>query len=106
MALVGVPPTGPFRGCLPFDEGAAGVFFGRAEELAALYAMVAREDARVTALVGASGVGKTSLLRAGLVPALATNAVVGLYLDGGEPLEQELLHAASRTRSCALRACS
>lgn len=99
MALVGVPPTGPFRGCLPFDEGAAGVFFGRGDELATLYAQVAREEARVTAVTGACGVGKTSLLRAALVPGLVANGVIALYVDAGEPIEQELLHAASRTRS-------
>lgn len=99
MASLGLPSTGPFRGALAFDEGAAGVFFGRRHELEALQAQVLREATPVTALTGASGVGKTSLLRAGLIPALARAGMQPLYLGQYGDLAQELLQAASRVRA-------
>ena len=48
------------RGFLPFDEGSADAFHGRAEEIARL-ARLCSGEARVVALSGVSGVGKTSL---------------------------------------------
>ncbi|MGW1793644.1 nSTAND1 domain-containing NTPase [Streptomyces tubercidicus] len=58
----------PYRGLVRFEPGDADLFFGR-DELTAQLANTARRH-RVTALVGASGSGKSSLLRAGLVPGL------------------------------------
>lgn len=58
----------PYRGLEPFDEADAAFFFGREREsrliAASLYA------APLTLLYGASGVGKSSVLRAGLLPRL------------------------------------
>ncbi|MGK5558219.1 nSTAND1 domain-containing NTPase, partial [Actinomadura kijaniata] len=59
---------GPFVGPRPFDVHEQGMFFGRrdaAEEVARLW-----RANRLTVLHGDAGTGKTSLLRAGLVPAL------------------------------------
>jgi hypothetical protein len=60
--------TGPYRGLEPFDEEAAAFFFGRDREarliIASLFA------APLTLLYGASGVGKSSVLRAGVLPRL------------------------------------
>ncbi|MEU3994043.1 helix-turn-helix domain-containing protein [Streptomyces platensis] len=58
----------PYRGLSRFEPGDADLFFGR-DELTSQLADTARRH-RVTALVGASGSGKSSLLRAGLVPGL------------------------------------
>ena len=63
----------PYRGLLPFSESDADVFYGR-ERLAAELAV--KLAARVTSgglvvVTGASGSGKSSLLRAGLLPVLA-----------------------------------
>ena len=63
----------PYRGLLPFGESDAEVFYGR-ERLAA--ALAVRLAARVRSgglvmVTGASGAGKSSLLRAGLLPILA-----------------------------------
>jgi WD40 repeat protein len=63
----------PYRGLLPFGEADAEVFRGR-ERLAA--ELAARLAARVTrgglvVVTGAAGAGKSSLLRAGLLPILA-----------------------------------
>ncbi|WP_328549195.1 hypothetical protein [Streptomyces platensis] len=58
----------PYRGLARFEPGDAELFFGR-DEMTAQLADTARQH-RITALVGASGSGKSSLLRAGLVPGL------------------------------------
>jgi conflict system STAND superfamily ATPase len=63
----------PYRGLLPFNESDAEVFYGR-ERLATELAV--KLAARVTrgglvVVTGASGAGKSSLLRAGLLPILA-----------------------------------
>ena len=58
----------PFRGLLPFAEAHVEFFFGRAGEIAALSERL-REEATL-AVVGPSGSGKSSLIRAGLIPRL------------------------------------
>ena len=62
------PGEPPFKGLQYFDERDADLFFGR-EALTAKLAGQLREH-RFLAIVGASGSGKSSLVRAGLVPAL------------------------------------
>jgi WD40 repeat protein/transcriptional regulator with XRE-family HTH domain len=67
------PPACPYRGLLPFRESDAEVFYGRerlAAELAAKLAARAASGGLVV-VTGASGAGKSSLLRAGLLPLLA-----------------------------------
>lgn len=67
----------PYPGLAPFGEGDARVFFGRREMTRRLVHAVA-ERTRVGGLLmvlGASGAGKSSLLRAGLVPALARDVL-------------------------------
>ena len=63
-----VPGVAPFKGLHYFDEDDAGIFCGRERLTASLVARL--RDHRFLAIVGASGSGKSSLLRAGLVPAL------------------------------------
>ncbi|MEV7279786.1 trypsin-like peptidase domain-containing protein [Streptomyces sp. NPDC093111] len=63
-----LPPRSPFRGLAPFTEADADVFHGREEETRHLLAAVARRP--LTLVVGPSGSGKSSLVRAGLLPAL------------------------------------
>ena len=58
----------PFRGLLPFDESHVGIFFGREQEIASLTERM-REEATL-AVVGPSGSGKSSLIRAGVIPRL------------------------------------
>ncbi|MFC5253575.1 helix-turn-helix domain-containing protein [Streptomyces nigrescens] len=58
----------PYRGLARFEPGDAELFFGR-DQLVDDLLHLARGH-RVTAVVGASGGGKSSLLRAGLVPRL------------------------------------
>lgn len=67
-------PT-PYRGLLRFDTDDAELFFGRTRET---YDLVARVAARrFVAVEGASGSGKSSLVRAGLLPKLAAGAIAG-----------------------------
>jgi len=64
----------PFRGLLPFDETYAAVFYGRDEATQRLVGAAQAQIASGLALLlllGPSGAGKTSLVQAGLLPALA-----------------------------------
>ena len=63
----------PYRGLLPFGESDAEVFYGRERLAAELAVKVAAQAARggLVVVTGASGSGKSSLLRAGLLPILA-----------------------------------
>ncbi len=94
MTDAGVP-GGLFGVFTPFDERAAEAFFGRGEEVARLDQLLAGE-AHVVAFTAASGVGKTSLLRAGLTPALARRGVAVVTIGGYRDLERELVRATSR----------
>ena len=58
----------PYAGLSSFQEGDADKFFGRGREVAAMVTRL-RERALI-GVVGSSGVGKSSFLRAGVVPAL------------------------------------
>lgn len=58
----------PFPGLAPFEEADADRFFGRAQETARLLSRVRNQP--ITAVVGASGLGKSSFVRAGVIPAL------------------------------------
>ena len=62
----------PYRGLLPFDQEHAEVFFGRQQLTAELIAKLAGRLAGPSMVVvsGASGAGKSSLLHAGLLPAV------------------------------------
>ncbi|MFF3329289.1 trypsin-like peptidase domain-containing protein [Streptomyces sp. NPDC002888] len=64
------PPdgTGPFKGLLRFEEGDAHLFLGREPETDTLLSAV--RERPLTLLTGQSGTGKSSLLRAGLLPRL------------------------------------
>src|SRR6185437_16583684 len=58
----------PYAGLSSFQENDAGKFFGRNREIAAMVTRI--RDRPMMAVVGSSGVGKSSFVRAGLVPAL------------------------------------
>ena len=72
------PEDSPYRGLTSFQPRHRGFFFGRTADVTAL---VQHLDSALTApggllaLVAPSGVGKTSLLQAGLVPALEDNGL-------------------------------
>lgn len=58
----------PYRGLEPFDERHAEIFHGRDDDIARLADAVRARP--IVAVIGHSGTGKSSLLRAGLLPLL------------------------------------
>ena len=65
----------PFPGLRPFESGESLLFFGRDEHTQELLRRLG--DGRFLAVVGTSGSGKSSLVRAGLLPALYRGYLVG-----------------------------
>ncbi len=63
----------PFPGLRPFEFEDREFFFGRDEQIFALYRLVDRS--RFGAVIGSSGSGKSSLVRAGLLPLLEEESV-------------------------------
>jgi hypothetical protein len=57
----------PYPGLSPFTETDAGVFFGREAEVKALWEKL--RSRTLLAVIGPSGAGKTSFVRAGVLPA-------------------------------------
>jgi WD40 repeat protein len=70
LADLTIPPC-PYRGLLPFtrEDAEAGLFVGREEEVNQLHQMV--DGHPLVVVLGPSGVGKSSLVTAGLIPTLA-----------------------------------
>jgi WD40 repeat protein len=58
----------PYPGLRAYTQDEASIYFGRAEQINRMLARL--EDGRFLAVVGSSGSGKSSLVRAGLLPAL------------------------------------
>lgn len=83
----------PYRGLARFDPDHHSLFFGRDRLIGQAVEFIHR--LRFTALVGASGAGKSSLLRAGIIPALRASgpglATVRLLTPGEQPYRD---HAA------------
>ena len=80
----------PYRGLARFEPDDHALFFGRDRMLGQLHTLVC--DHRFAVLFGASGSGKSSLLRAGLIPRLreemalrATPAVLRVLTPGARP---------------------
>src|SRR4029453_19032337 len=67
--------TNPFPGLLPFETDEYRLFFGREGQSDALLERLPRS--RLLAVGGTSGSGKSSLVRAGLLPALRGGMMAG-----------------------------
>ncbi|TWP49968.1 hypothetical protein FKR81_22310 [Lentzea tibetensis] len=74
----------PYRGLAAFRSEDSNWFFGRERSTAALLDRI--EDRGITMLVGASGAGKSSLMKAGLLPALQKKSIV--LTPGNDPLKE------------------
>lgn len=80
----------PFPGLRPYESHEAVFYFGRDREIDELIKLLQQRQTRLLAVVGESGTGKSSLVRAGLLPALRG----GLFTEAG-----------SRWRVAMLRPC-
>lgn len=69
----------PYQGLRAFDEGDRDLFFGRQRLVGQLVARLAGNTVRSRCLVvvGPPGSGKSSVVRAGLIPAIRSGAVPG-----------------------------
>ena len=82
----------PWLGLASFSEETLGYFYGREDEVAELSRRVQRK--LLTVLFGQSGLGKTSILRAGIVPRLRPQGHCPVYVridygrDAPTPAEQ------------------
>jgi len=92
IASATIDPENPWLGLSSYTEESRAYFHGRDEEAAELARRVQRR--LLTVLFGQSGLGKTSLLRAGLVPRLRGEGYCPVYVrvdyspDSPPPSEQ------------------
>ncbi len=75
----------PLRGLDAFGEAERDVLLGRDRQRDELIQLVTSDVFRAGLLYGEPGIGKTSLLRAGLIPALRDQGIVALVCE--DPLE-------------------
>ena len=98
LLAAGIDPAGmfdwnasraPYPGLLAFQEADAAVFFGRGDEVGAGLDLLNRlrrlGSCALVVVVGASGTGKSSLVRAGLAPRLRRDAERWLVVDPFRP---------------------
>ncbi|MGJ3239089.1 MAG: protein kinase domain-containing protein [Anaerolineae bacterium] len=95
LTIEGEAPPNPYKGLQAFEEGDAKRFFGREELVERLVQSIGVSQSRFLALIGASGSGKSSLVRAGMIPALREDAVEGsrewfysTMVPGDDPLRE------------------
>ena len=91
-----VSPESPWLGLRPFTEGVREYFFGRDAEVGDIFQRVVHKP--LTVLFGRSGLGKTSLLQAALVPRLRDAGFLPIvlrldYAEGAAPLLQQFVDA-------------
>lgn len=93
----------PWIGLASFTEGDRSFFAGRGDEIDDLLRLVRRDT--LTLLYGVSGLGKTSLVQAGLFPVVREDNMLPVpirldYLEGALPLAHQIMNAigaAART---------
>ncbi|HXU39564.1 MAG TPA: protein kinase [Blastocatellia bacterium] len=94
-----LPAGAAFRGLLPFQEADRTRFYGRETETASLFELIRHGDFRFGVLFGESGCGKTSLLRAGLLPKLWGEGYVPIYCRSyKDPLSAALDECRKRSQ--------
>lgn len=81
----------PFRGLLPFDADQSEYFFGRDDDIERVINKLARLD--FLAVIGASGIGKSSLVQAGVLPSIINRQIINvdewnirIFTPGNQPL--------------------
>lgn len=96
--VLGVDPRllpNPYRGLEPFDEQHTDYLFGRDDEIGRITAAVAERP--LVGVVGRSGVGKSSVMRAGVLPRLRAEGarVAVLRMMGAQSPTAAVAHALS-----------
>ena len=81
----------PFKFLDAYTREDQAFFFGREEEVAALYEMVFQSD--LILLYGASGTGKTSLIQCGLASKFQSHDWLDLYIRRGNNINDSLKKA-------------
>ena len=100
LNLPRMPLHSPYKGLASFDEADRHLFYGRDRVIQELSAKAADPDQRLLVVVGASGTGKSSVIKAGLLPQLrkAGHAII-VMRPGAQPLaalEQALNESAGQ----------
>lgn len=95
----------PYVGLRPYSESEADIYTGRQTEIDALTSRLSLDDCRFVAITGGSGTGKSSLLRAGLLPRLTKGGLAGsrgweeLYFTPTTAADDPFLPVAAYVRS-------
>lgn len=92
LSAESAPPKNPFPGLRPFEDRESHLFFGRDGQSAELMDKLTHH---FVAVVGTSGSGKSSLVRAGLLPALRSGRMteagskwrIAVMRPGNDPIE-------------------
>jgi hypothetical protein len=109
MSAAPFPPThaqNPWPGLFSYTEEQAHLFFGREAETDELLRLIQRET--LTVLFGRSGLGKTSLLRAGVFPRLRRDGFFPVFIrldyapQAAGLAEQVRVHTESAARSSGI----
>ncbi|HET7204842.1 MAG TPA: hypothetical protein VFI92_15890 [Steroidobacteraceae bacterium] len=104
LAAIRLDPENPWLGLSSYTEETRAYFHGRDDEAAELARRVQRKP--LTILFGQSGLGKTSLLRAGLVPRLRGEGFCPVYVrvdyspespTPAEQIKQAIFRATAET---------
>jgi WD40 repeat protein len=85
------PNRSPYPGLTRFEDDHAAVLFGRDREIAAVMDALGRPSPAPVLVVGPSGTGKSSLIRAGVVPRLqhqSGTTVLSVVEPGAVPLQR------------------
>ncbi len=81
--VTGEGPVSPYPGLAPFSEEDAKFFFGRDEEVEAVWKKL--RGLYLLGIIGPSGAGKTSFLRAGLIPSRPEGWRIAVCHPGDRP---------------------
>lgn len=97
------PPEQPYKLLTHFDARDRAIFFGRDAETTELVDLVESPSVRMLMVFGPCGIGKSSLLRAGLVAALDRGRfAVRVMLSGADPVGALLSSLAVESASLGL----
>ncbi|WP_169747629.1 nSTAND1 domain-containing NTPase [Demequina iriomotensis] len=87
-------PDCPYKGLAEYEPEDAELFFGRDDDVSAVLDTL--ERTRFATVTGPSGIGKSSILRAGLIPALRRRGLAPVLLDADATAARAVETAGSR----------